>query len=147
MKALLLAIFHRIGGVQPEGELLDTTITRELPSYIQRVATQAEGAYQYGWYDASAVMLRKLVESLIIECFESANVEASVKDQAGNYRPLGELIDAFKKETSWNTSRNVRAALPRLSAIKELGDLAAHARRFVATKQDLSKFIKDLRLV
>jgi hypothetical protein len=147
MKALLLAIFHRIGGVQPEGELLDTTITHELPSYIQRVAAQADGAYQYGWYDASAVMLRKLVESVIIECFESANLESSIKDQAGNYRRLGELVDAFKNETSWNTSRNVRVALPRLSAIKELGDLAAHSRRFVATKQDLSKFIKDLRLV
>ena len=144
MKALLLAIFHRIGGVEPEGELLDTTITHELPSYIQRVAAQADGAYRYGWYDASLVMLRKLVEALIIECFESANLESSVKDQAGNYRPLGELMFAFKNETTWNTSRNVRSAMPRLKA---LGDSAAHSPRFVATKQDLSKFIKDLRLV
>lgn len=147
MKALLLAIFHRIGGVDPAGELIDPSISEELPPYVQRVAVQANGAYEYGWYDASAVMVRKLVESLIIECFESAGLADRVKDQSGNYLTLSDLIDAVKAEPSWHTSRNAKKALPRLREIKELGDLAAHSRRFVANKQDLDKFAKDLRLV
>ena len=37
--------------------------------YIVNIVYQINGTYEYGWYDACAVMLRRLMESLIIEAY------------------------------------------------------------------------------
>ena len=53
--------------------------------YIERVANQANGAYQNGWYDACAVMLRRLLETLIIEAFEHHRVDSKIKNSTGDF--------------------------------------------------------------
>jgi hypothetical protein len=111
-------------------------------SYIERVAHQANGCYAQGWYDASAVMLRRLLETLIIECYEAHKIESKIKDGAGSYLFLRDLVDRLLAETSWTLGRNVRTVLPRL---KELGDKSAHSRRFNAHREDLDKVLGPLR--
>jgi len=147
MKAVLLGIYHRIGGSEAASDLIDPELVDGTRAYVQKVAIQANGCYERGWYDACAVMLRKLIETLIIECFEAVGKESGAKNQSGEYLQLGDLISAFLAETSWHVSRNTKGALPRLREVKELGDLAAHSRRFVANQRDIDKFAKDLRTV
>lgn len=110
--------------------------------YIEKVAHQANGAYQHGWYDASAVMIRRLVETLIIECYETHKIEAAIKDVAGNYLLLKDLVDKMLAEQTWTLGRNVRSVLPKL---KELGDKSAHSRRYNAHRQDIDKLTPHLR--
>jgi hypothetical protein len=102
--------------------------------YIERVAHQANGCYAQGWYDASAVMLRRLLETLIIECYEAYEIADRIKDGTGNYYFLRDMIDCLLAETTWTLGRNVKTVLPKL---KELGDKSAHSRRFNAHREDL----------
>jgi hypothetical protein len=111
-------------------------------SYIVKTAHQANGAYQHGWYDACAVMIRRLVETLLIECYERHKIEATIKDTQGNYLFLRDLVDKALAEPAWTLGRNVRAVLPKL---KDIGDKAAHNRRFNAIRQDIDKLIPHLR--
>ncbi|WP_438018882.1 hypothetical protein WMF18_07295 [Sorangium sp. So ce315] len=145
MKALLLGIIHRESGNEIDVVLIDPDAISEAPSCVQRVLVQANGCYQRGWFDASAVMIRRAVEVLLIECFEASGKAAEVKD-GENYVGLKELIDAFLAGGPWHPTRGARSGLQKLRELKELGDRAAHARRFVANRNDIDRLAKDLRL-
>ena len=117
-------------------------LVRGTRTYIEKVAHQVNGAYQNGWYDASAVMIRRLLETLIIECYEAHKIESRIKDGAGNYLLLKDLVDKVLTEPSWTLGRSVRSVLPKL---KDMGDKAAHNRRYNAHRQDIDKSIQHLR--
>jgi hypothetical protein len=40
------------------------------------------GAYSAGWYDACAVMMRRLLETVIIEAFEQNGLDQKIKDSS-----------------------------------------------------------------
>jgi len=110
--------------------------------YIERVAHQINGCYQNGWYDSSSVMIRRLIETLIIECYETHQIQNNIKDRDGNYLFLKDLIDRTLSEPTWTIGRSTRQALPKL---KDVGDKAAHNRRYNAYRQDIDKIIPALR--
>jgi len=117
-------------------------MVRGTRGYIVKVADQINGTYSKGWYDACAVMLRRLLETLIIECFETHKIDGRIKDTNGNYLFLRDLVDATLRESSWTLGRNVRAILPKL---KDIGDKSAHSRRYNAHREDIDKLSKDIR--
>jgi hypothetical protein len=113
--------------------------------YIERVANQVNGCYEKGWYDGCAVMMRRLVETLIIECFEEHNIQHKIQNPtSGDYFYLGALVDAMLKETAWVLGRNAKKGLPRL---KGIGDKSAHSRRFNAYRTDIDNLSDDFRTV
>lgn len=120
------------------------SLVRGTRGYVEKIANQANGAYENGWYDAAAVMIRRLLETLIIECFEKHGIASKIQDGAGNFFYLRDLISATLGESAWNLGRNVKQALPRL---KDLGDKSAHSRRFIAQKGDIEPLVVDIRLV
>jgi len=120
-------------------ELLDNT-----RGYITATGKQCNHCFNHGLNDACLVMLRKLIETLIIECFERHRIEVKIKNSQGHYFYLSDLIDLFIKENTWTVSRNSLSSLPN---IKKLGDLSAHNRRFNAKRQDLEKIQSDTRIV
>jgi len=127
----------------PVGALLPLNIVSGARPYMIAIARQALGCYEQGWYDASAVMLRRLLETLIIETFENHGLAQKIKDGKGDFLPLKEIVDQLLTETAWNLSRNAKTALPKL---KRLGDLAAHSRRFLVDKTDIDKLQEGLRI-
>lgn len=113
-------------------------------NYLVKVVNQANGAYAHGWYDACAVMLRRLIETLIIEAFEHHKITSTIQNGNGDFLYLRDLIDKTIAEKTWNLSRNAKNALPRL---KEVGDKSAHSRRFHALRSDIDRVALDLRSV
>ena len=124
--------------------VIPMSIVRATRGYIESIANQANGAYDSGWYDACAVMLRRLLETLIIEAFEHKQIADKIKNSAGDFFYLRDLIDRCLSEPSWNLSRNCKQALPRL---KDMGDKSAHSRRYNAHRGDIDPLLVDIRLV
>ncbi|MGA7831884.1 MAG: hypothetical protein WCA21_13065 [Terracidiphilus sp.] len=120
------------------------SVVRNTRGYIEAVSNQINGAYENGWYDACAVMMRRLLETLIIECFEKHNLTAKIKNPAGDFLYLRDLIDRCLQEPSWNLSRNCKQAMPKL---KDVGDKSAHSRRYNAHRGDIDPLLRDVRLV
>jgi hypothetical protein len=118
-------------------------IVRGTRGYIEKVAEQACGSYDQGWYDAAAVMARRLLETLIIETYEAHQLDGAIKKSDGAFLYLGGLVGVLLKETRFNVGRNTKAALPRL---KDLGDQSAHSRRYLAKRSDLDEIKRDLRV-
>lgn len=113
-------------------------------SYIERIVHQINGAYENGWYDACGVMIRRLVETLIIETFEAHTISPKIKNSQGDFFYLSDLIPLTINEASWNLGRNAKAALPKL---KDIGDKSAHSRYFIAHREDIDRVASDLRVV
>ncbi len=45
-------------------KVIPMSVVRGTRGYIEKVANQINGCYEKGWYDACAVMIRRLVETL-----------------------------------------------------------------------------------
>ncbi|MHA1685592.1 MAG: hypothetical protein ACTSYD_04195 [Candidatus Heimdallarchaeaceae archaeon] len=132
-------------GSFPQSQMvLPHALVKGTRGYIEKVVKQINGCYEKGWYDACAVMMRRLCETMIIECFETYNISYKIKDRNGNFLNLNALISIMLKETSWNLGRNTKKALPKL---KNLGDQSAHSRRFNAYREDIDKQLDNFRLV
>lgn len=131
-------------GTRPANEfILPFAMVRGTRGYIEKVVNQINGCYEKGWFDGCAVMMRRLLETLIIECFEEHKIATKIQHPTtADYLQLGELVDATVKEASWHLGRNTKQALPRL---KRLGDQSAHSRRFTAYRDDIDKVSNDFR--
>jgi hypothetical protein len=73
--------------------VIPLSIVRSTRGYIERVANQINGTYEHGWYDACNFMIRRLLETLIIESFEHHRLEANIKNSEGDFLYLRDLID------------------------------------------------------
>lgn len=102
--------------------------------YLTSVGRQMNGCYSKGWYDACAVMMRRLVEIAIIEAFEAHGRAAIIKDGNDNYFQLTELVGKTLGEPSWTLSRNTKKYLPML---RDVGHMSAHGRYYHARKEDV----------
>ncbi|UJH67719.1 hypothetical protein [Allomuricauda sp. SCSIO 65647] len=120
-------------------ELFDNT-----RGYLKTIANQALASYNKGIYDGCSVLTRKLIEILIIECFERHGSDNLIKNSHGNFYYLSDLITEFLKEPSWNIGRNAKRSLPK---IKNIGDKSAHNRRYIARKKDLEYIKENVRTV
>ncbi len=115
--------------------------------YIEAVCRQMNGCYVATYFDGASVMMRRLIETLIIEAYEHLKREGEIKDLQHNYYMLNGLVERASGENTHpglHLSRDGKAAL---KSIKGLGDKSAHNRRYVAVKADLENVRSGLRLV
>lgn len=133
-------------GTKPRNQhVLPHAMVSGTRGYIEKVVFQINGSYENGWFDSCAVMMRRLVETLIIECFETDGIDDKIKNSAtGEFFHMRDLISAMLSEASWNLGRDTKKTLPKL---KELGDRSAHNRRYNAHREDVDKVVADFRLV
>lgn len=131
-------------GTKPETQqVLPHALVQGTRGYIERVCFQINGSYEQGWFDACAVMMRRLIETLIIEAFEQHRLDHKIKiSTTGDFLMLRDLIDKTLQESAWNLGRNTKQSLPRL---KTLGDQSAHGRRYNAHREDIDRVIQDFR--
>lgn len=118
-------------------------IFKKARGYTIKVVRQLNASYHYGLFDCTAVMCRRLLETLIIESYEHAGKEASIKGPDGNFLMFSGLIACAENDSVIALSRN---GLKGLKSFKTLGDLSAHNRRFNARKNDIDRIRDGLRV-
>jgi hypothetical protein len=109
--------------------------------YIQTIAVEINGCYEFGFPNAASVLLRRLLETLLIECFEHKKIADRIK-RDGNYMMLGDIIKVAVSDTDLSLARGTKELL---NDGKFFGDMSAHARRFAAVEADLGKIHNAVR--
>ena len=94
----------------PNDLVILSSLVRGTRGYIEKIGNQINGTYANGWFDSCAVMIRRLVETLIIESFEKHGLASKIKNSQGDFFYLRDLISQTLNEPSWNLSRNCKAA-------------------------------------
>ncbi|GHD31137.1 hypothetical protein [Parahalioglobus pacificus] len=129
--------------VPPSDSVLPREVVAGSRGYIESVTRQINASYDSGLYDCCAVMCRRLLETLVIEVFESKGIEAQIKDANGHYFMFSGLLGALEKTSGISLSRNSKTGL---ADFKRLGDLSAHNRHYNAKKPDIDLVRPGLRV-
>jgi len=109
--------------------------------YLERLVHQINGAYDYGFYDCCAVLIRRLMESLIIEVFIQKQMTQDIKNNYG-FLELDKLIVKITNHPQINLNRNAHATMEK---IKTIGDTAAHDRTYITQIEDINELKNDIR--
>lgn len=123
--------------------LVDTKIFEKAPDYIKYIVEEINKCYQNNTYISCAVMLRRLIETLIIEAFELKGNIKDIQDLNGDFFQLKKLIALFLQKKLWNYTKNTRNIIDKL---KDLGNISAHNRKFITQKSDIDKIYDDIRI-
>lgn len=104
--------------------------------YLERLVHQINGTYEYGFYDACAVLCRRLIESLLIEAFERTGHRQEI-EKDGSLLMLEAIV---KKANSSQYIKMSRNSIKAMEKVKQVGDTAAHDRHHITTEQDIAEF-------
>lgn len=129
----------------PSSEYVPQEILDRMPPYILRLIPQINGAYEYEWFEAAAMVLRRLVETLIIELYSRRGWTSEVQDpDTREFLLLKGLIDKLNGDARLHMQRRT---IEGLKKIKDLGDTAAHDFKIRIRKSDLDGIQPSVRLV
>ena len=129
--------------LKPSNSLYPISIFDNTRGYLVEFAKEASSCYDLGLFNSCLFMLRKITETLIIELYESKNIQSKIKNTNHDYFQLSDLIKAVTNETSWKLSKIVKENLPK---IKLLADSSVHSKRFSAKKPDIDNMKTDVRI-
>lgn len=145
IKSWLIPILQGVAAdVDLEHGYLPEAVWKNTRGYIEKIAFQTNGCFQYGFYDGASVLLRRLVETLLIESYEHNKTQARIADSNGNYFMLSGIIADAVDNNGLSLGRETKSVLREL---KSLGDRAAHNRRYNTVRADLEKKRLGVRLV
>ncbi|WP_321300535.1 hypothetical protein [uncultured Sphaerochaeta sp.] len=129
---------------EPTNDIFPIELFENTRGYLVKMAKQTVLCYDNKLYDAFLVMLRKLMETLIIETFEKYKLDNTIKDSDGNFYFLSTLVPMLlDSQQPWNISRNAQSGFVK---IKTRGDLSAHNRRYSAKKSDIDQDKDTIRI-
>lgn len=138
------APLHKRRKIKVSDDLLPGAVIPGTRKYLLELAHQINGAYDVGFYDACAVLCRRMIESLLVECFDHAGLLSEIQKQNGNLEMLDAIIQKAKTGQHIRLPRGTAAIIDK---IKEVGDTAAHDRYHITTKPDIDEYKTGFRKV
>ncbi len=118
-----------------QDQYLVSEIFEKCKHYITNTVHQINGCWNHEYWEACAVMTRRLLQILIIELYRTRAWEKNLRDNnTGDYIGLKAMIGKVKGDRRFGFDSRVGRGLDQL---KELGDIAAHDYRVRVRKTDL----------
>ncbi|EHQ29817.1 hypothetical protein [Mucilaginibacter paludis] len=143
-RALIEKVIQKEFVPEPSNNLFALSIFENTRGYLTGFATEASCAYDFALYNSCFFMLRKLLETLIIELFEKHGIESKIKNGNGGYFFLSDLISKLVSENNWHLTKITREDIPK---IKKLADSSVHSKRFSAKKVDIDNLKTEIRII
>ena len=139
-KARLSSRYGAIAGtvVTPEhgAHIIPTGLFDNTRPYLQSLVVQINGSYQSGFYDACAVMCRRLLNCLLLLAFESAAKGGVIRDATGEYRAFAHIIELASSNRHLKLARGAGAVMGKMDYV---GDLAAHHPTYTTRQKDIDE--------
>lgn len=110
--------------------------------HLEALRREINGTYEYGFYNACAVVCRRLAEVLLIEAFDAAGHLDTIRDSKGHLFTFADILAVVKSQSVVKLSRGAPKALERL---KLTGDGAAHSRHYNASRNDINDLNPSFR--
>ncbi len=113
----------------------------KIPSRTLAIINTAIGLFYYGFYDASAVFIRKSIESALCISFQMMNRENEIREIDGSLKKLDLCFDLLIKDHLITKSQRSR-----LNQCKALADEAVHNFRInYFSKEEVEKAFQTIR--
>ena len=116
--------------------MIPTGLFENTRPYLETLVIQINGTYQGGFYDACAVMCRRLLECLLLLAFERAEKGEVIRDASGEYRTIADIIGLACSNRHIKLTRDAGAVMGK---IEYVGDLAAHHPTYTTRQKDIDE--------
>ncbi len=123
--------------IESNSEFLDESLFPENYSYLIKLVKQINASYKNNLYDATAVLIRRVFEILLIKTYQQLGIDDEIKKGDG-YVSLEKIIDNALLNNKIKFSRSKRE----LDNVRNIGNFAAHKIEYNTNRNDLNK-IKD----
>ncbi len=125
--------FLGVKQVEVVGAVLPVNSLKGTRRYLEQLSHQINASYESGLFDGAAVLMRRLMESLLLEIYISRGRQSEIQSN-GTFLMLSRLIAYVKSDGSLSLSR---AFARTVDEIKQLGDTAAHDRTYLTQMIDI----------
>ena len=135
-----IALAVTAGVILPE----DRSMFKGKDSYLWEIVLEINRCFRNGAYNACSVLMRRLLETLIIQAHEKKGTAVTVRNPAtGRFHKLEKLIDDLIATNPFGLTRNALDALPKL---KRIGDWGAHNRNILIRETDIEDIKAEARV-
>jgi hypothetical protein len=129
---------------QVASHIIPTGLFENTRPYLETLVVQINGTYQGGFYDACAVMCRRLLECLLLLAFERAAKGEVIRDASGEYRAVADIIGLACSNRHIKLGRGAGAVMGK---IEYVGDLAAHHPTYTTRQKDIDEQLSGFQRV
>ena len=119
--------------VKVSGAVLPGNAVSGTRGYLEQLAHQINGTYDSGFFDACAVLCRRLMESLVIEVYVHRGRHHEIQ-QSGVFVSLDRLLARITNDRAIALGRTTPKTM---HEVKQLGDTAAHDRTYITPPVDI----------
>jgi len=117
-------------------QIIPTGLFENSCPHLEALAVQINGTYQAGFYDACAVMCRRLLGCMLLLAFGGAKKSELVRDIHGEYLELADLILMASSSRHIKLARRAGTVM---RMIEYVGDLAARHPVHITQQKDIDK--------
>lgn len=131
--------------IQQSGTILPDALYNGLQSNIQSLCKQINASYENNLFDCTAVIMRRLLESLLVLYYQNSGIESEIMDKSGRYHiTLDKIIKNAELNKTLSLSANTRKEM---ALFKDLGNYSAHKIWYNCTQQDIKPHILKYRTI
>ena len=129
--------------VEQLGSILPDALFDQLPPNVQSLCKQINASYENNLFDCTAVIMRRLLESLLVLSYQKAGIETDILN--GNYHiTLDKIIKNAEQNATLALSSNTKKDM---SIFKDLGNYSAHKIWYNCTQGDIKPHILKYRAI
>lgn len=129
--------------VEQAGTILPDALFSGLHSNIQLICKQINASYEKNLFDCTAVMMRRLLESLLVLAYQKAGIENAISN-GNNHVPLDKIIKNAEQNSTLMLSSNTKKDM---ALFKDLGNYSAHKIWYNCTQGDIKPHILKYRVI
>lgn len=127
-----------------DNELLDENKFCGKRKYIDHLILQINHCYANNCYDASAVLMRRLLEILLILSYQNLRIDDEIKTTDGSgYK----MLDSIVKNAISNSTLSLSRIKNELETIRKIGNFSAHGLTYSAGKNDIDSIKLNYRVL
>ena len=131
--------------IEQHETILPNVLFDGLSANFQSICKQINASYENNLYDCTAVLMRRLLESLLVLSYQKAGIESEIIDPKGNFHiSLDRMIKNATQNITLALSANTKKDMP---LFKDLGNYSAHKIWSNCTQQDIKPHILKYRVV
>lgn len=125
--------------IESKSELIDESKFCKKRNYLDRLIIQINHSYANNCYDATAVLMRRLFEVLLVLSYQNLGIDNEIKDSSGNGYLM---LDGIVKNAKNNQTLKLSRIKNEFDVFRMIGNFSAHNITYTAGKKD----IDDIKL-
>ncbi|ATG49373.1 hypothetical protein CEW89_18395 [Celeribacter ethanolicus] len=126
---------------KPKFGFLGEEILEAQSETLKSLNVQLNLAFEHEMFDCTAVMMRRIMESLLIKAFSKNKARDEISD-GKNLRGLEDIIIQTTKTDAFHLARGSEKTM---RAVKSIGDKGAHSPNYSITRSDIANLATDFR--